>query len=90
MLKTRPLSSVTVIGDATCWRGFVVASMDSGDRFFMSYQGAGERKDGVFVRNKGTWSFSGGSGNSTAIGGKGTYTCIPSGCDFEGEYELTK
>jgi hypothetical protein len=79
-----------VIGDATIWRGYGVATMDSGDKFFMSYQGAGERKQGVFVRNKGTWSFTGGSGKLNGIKGEGTYTCTPSGCDFEGEYQLAK
>jgi hypothetical protein len=79
-----------VIGDTTGWRGFVVATMDSGDKFFMSYQGAGERKDGAMVSNKGTWSFTGGSGKLKGIKGKGTYTCSPSGCDFEGEYLLAK
>src|SRR5260370_39971053 len=41
-----------VIGDTTGWHGFFVATMDSGDKAFMSYQGAGERKDGAFVSNK--------------------------------------
>lgn len=79
-----------VIGDATSWRGFMVATMDSGDKFFILYQGAGERKRGAFVRNKGTRSFSGGSGRLNGIRGKGTYTCTPSGCDLEGEYQLAK
>jgi len=75
-------------------RGFHVATMDSGDKYFVWYQGAGELKGGALQSEKGTWGFTGGSGKLKGIKGKGTYTCTPSGdgltCEVEGEYQLAK
>jgi len=75
-------------------RGFHVATMDSGDKFFVWYLGAGESKDGALQSEKGTWGFTGGSGKLKGIKGKGTFTCAPSGdgvaCEVEGEYQLAK
>jgi hypothetical protein len=46
------------------------------------------------VHQKGTWSFTGGTGKLKGIKGKGTYTCTPSGdgvsCEIEGDYQLGK
>ena len=49
----------------------------------------GTLKDGVETAEKGTWSFTGGTGKLKGITGKGTYNCTPSGdgvsCDIEGQ-----
>ena len=83
-----------VSGNTSRARGFHVATMESGDKFFVWYQGTGTSKDGALVELKGNWGFTGGSGKLKGIKGKGTYTCTPSGdlisCEVEGEYELAK
>ena len=75
-------------------RGFHVATMESGDKFFVWYQGTSTNKEGAVVEVKGNWGFTGGSGKLKGIKGKGTFTCAPSGdalsCDVEGEYQLAK
>ncbi|HYY72632.1 MAG TPA: hypothetical protein VE778_03470, partial [Candidatus Bathyarchaeia archaeon] len=69
-----------------------VTTMESGDKFFVRYQGTGTNKDGAPVEVKGNWGFSGGSGKLKGVKGKGTYACKPEGdglsCDVEGEYQL--
>jgi hypothetical protein len=83
-----------VSGNTSRARGFHVATMESGDKFFVWYQGTGTSKDGAVVELKGNWGFTGGSGKLKGIKGKGTYTCAPSGdglsCEVEGEYQLAK
>lgn len=73
-------------------RGFHVATMESGDKFFVWYQGNSTSKDNAVVEVKGNWGFNGGSGKLKGIKGKGTFTCTPSGdglsCEVEGEYQL--
>ena len=66
-------------------RGCQVATMDSGDKVFISHEGTGtpEGQDG-------TWSITGGTGKLKGIKGKGTYSCSSSGCDIAGEYQLAK
>jgi hypothetical protein len=74
--------------------GMHVTTMESGDKYFVSYQGTGTLKDGALRSAKGTWMYTGGTGKLKGIKGKGTYTCAPSGdgvsCDIEGEYQLAK
>jgi hypothetical protein len=86
--------TVDASGNTSHAHGFHVATMESGDKFFVRYQGTGTSKDGAVVEVKGTWGFSGGTGKLKGIKGKGTYTCKPSGdglaCEVEGEYELAK
>src|SRR5256885_10700736 len=81
-------------GNFSRTRGFHVATMESGDKFFASYQGSGSSKGGTPVDAKGTWIFAGGTGKLKGIKGKGTFTCTPSGdgfsCEIEGEYQLAK
>lgn len=83
-----------ISGNTSRPRGFHVATMESGDKFFVSYTGAATNKDGAFVELKGTWAFTGGTGKLKGIKGKGTVTCTPLGdglsCDVEGEYQLAK
>jgi hypothetical protein len=83
-----------VSGNTVRARGVHVSTMDSGDKFFVSYQGTATTKDGALVSSKGTWSFNGGTGKLKGIKGKGTFTCTPSGdgnsCEVEGDYQLGK
>jgi hypothetical protein len=83
-----------ISGDTIRAHGFHVSTMDSGDKFFVWYQGTATAKDGALVSQKGTWGFTGGSGKLKGIKGKGTYTCAPSGdgssCEVEGDYQLGK
>ena len=74
-----------VSGDSIRAHGFQVVTMDSGDKVFVSHEGAGtpEGQDG-------TWSISGGTGKLKGVKGKGTYSCSSSGCDIAGEYQLAK
>jgi hypothetical protein len=87
-------TTTDISGDTARERGFHVSTMDSGDKFFVWYQGAATTKDGALVGSKGTWGFTGGSGKLKGIKGKGTYTCSPSGegfsCEVEGDYQLGK
>jgi hypothetical protein len=82
-------ATTDITGDSVRFRGFHVATMDSGDKFFAWYLGAGTSKDGA-LQSKGTWGFAGGSGKLKGIKGKGSFTCSASGCDVEGEYQLAK
>ncbi|HZV87174.1 MAG TPA: hypothetical protein VFF95_06485 [Candidatus Binatus sp.] len=74
-----------VSGDTVRARGYQVATMDSGDKVFVSHEGTGtpEGQDG-------TWAITGGTGKLKGLKGKGTYTCSSSGCDVAGEYQLAK
>jgi hypothetical protein len=83
-----------ISGNTARTRGFHVSTMDSGDKYFVWYQGTASMKEGTLVHQKGTWGFTGGTGKLKGIKGKGTYTCAPSGdgisCDVEGDYQLAK
>ena len=74
-----------VSGDSIRAHGCQVVTMDSGDKVFVSHEGAGtpEGQDG-------TWSISGGTGKLKGVKGKGTYSCSSSGCDIAGEYQPAK
>ncbi len=75
-------------------RGMHVTTMESGEKYFVSYQGTGTSKDGALQSAKGTWMYTGGTGKLKGIKGKGTYICAASGegvsCDVEGDYQLAK
>jgi hypothetical protein len=81
-------------GTTSRTRGTHVGTMESGDKYFVSYQGMGTVKDGAPTGDKGTWSYTGGTGKLKGITGKGTYSCTPSGdgfsCVIEGDYQLPK
>lgn len=83
-----------VSGSSIRARGVHVTTMESGDKYFVSYQGTGKVKDGVLQSAKGTWMYTGGTGKLKGIKGKGTYNCAVSGdgvaCEIEGEYQLAK
>lgn len=83
-----------ISGNTVRVRGVHVTTMDSGDKYFVRYQGTGTTKDVALVSSKGTWEYTGGTGKLKGIKGKGTYTCTPSGdassCEVEGDYQLAK
>jgi hypothetical protein len=83
-----------VSGNTARTRGFHVSTMDSGDKFFVWYQGNATMKDGALVSQKGTWGFTGGTGKLKGIKGKGTFECTGSGdgssCEVEGDYQIGK
>jgi hypothetical protein len=83
-----------ISGNTSHSRGFHVSTMDSGDKFFVSFQGTATMKEGALQSQKGTWGFNGGTGKLKGIKGKGTFTCAPSGdsvtCEVEGDYQLAK
>jgi hypothetical protein len=87
-------STEDISGDTARAHGFHVSTMDSGDKFFVWYQGTATMKDGALVSQKGTWGFTGGTGKLKGIKGKGTFTCSSSGdavsCEVEGDYQLAK
>ena len=74
--------------------GLHVATMESGDSFFVWYQATSTTKDNTVAEVKGNWRFAGGGGKLKGIKGKGTLACTPAGdglsCDVEGEYQLAK
>ena len=82
-----------ITGNTSKAHGVHVATMESGDKFFVWYTGTGTSKDGAVVEVKGSWGFSRGTGKLKGIKGKGTYNCAPSGdsleCKIEGDYQFT-
>ncbi len=74
-------------------RGYDIATMASGDKAFVRFQGAVTLKDGAVVTDDGKWSFSGGTGKLKGLKGVGTYKGkgTPEGgetFEIEGEYTL--
>ena len=87
----------TIVSDITATRsrdrGLGVATLTSGDKAFVQFQGTGTVKDNKPVTGEGTWSFSGGTGKLKGIKGKGTYKgkFNPDGSatfEIEGDYQL--
>jgi hypothetical protein len=62
-----------VNGEKAQDRGYVVITMDNGDKAFARYSGAAtSTKDGSNTA-EGTWSYTGGTGKLRGLTGKGTY-----------------
>jgi hypothetical protein len=82
-------ATMDITGNTARTHGYHVTTTDAGDKYFVSFQGTGTLQDGVETAEKGTWSFTGGTGKLKGITGKGTYNCTPSGdgvsCDIEGQ-----
>lgn len=80
-------------GDKAQERGYVVVTMDNGDKAFVRFQGTSTSKDGKPSSSDGTWSFTGGTGKLKGVTGKGTYKGT-TGSDgvfedhVEGEYAM--
>ena len=87
----------TVTGDVSGGkeqdRGYVVVTMDNGDKAFIRFTGNGTTaKDGA-TAGEGTWSYTGGTGKLRGLTGKGIYksTGNADGAQdhVEGEYTLS-
>ena len=94
-LKTKDYTG-TVTSDVNGGKGqdhgYVVITMDNGDKAFVRFTGSGTNaKDGT-TAGEGTWSYSGGTGKLRGLTGKGTYksTGNADGAQdhVEGEYAL--
>ena len=82
-----------VTGERSQDRGYVVMTMDNGDKAFVRFQGAGTSKPGGAHSGEGTWSYTGGTGKLKGLKGKGTYKSTGASADVtedqvEGEYTL--
>lgn len=96
--KTKEGTSVSfddMMGANYSGRGMHVSTMDSGDKIVVKFQGGGTIKDGKLTADKGTWTYSGGTGKLKGIKGKGTYAgkTNPDGTmtyEIEGDYVLPK
>src|SRR5882724_3591473 len=79
-------------GEKSQARGYVVVTMDNGDKAFVRFTGTGtSSKDGKMT-GEGSWSYTGGTGKLRGLTGKGTYKS--SGTEdnvedqVEGEYSV--
>ncbi len=94
-LKSKDYSPVflsDVSGEKGQDRGYVVVTMDNGDKAFLRFTGSGTTaKDGAST-GEGTWSYIGGTGKLRGLTGKGTYKSTGnadgSQDHVEGEYTL--
>jgi hypothetical protein len=73
--------------------GTYVAEMDNGDKFFVTFHESAMMKNGMPQGDKGTWSFTGGTGKLKGIIGKGTHTVTlnadgTSTVSVEGDYSV--
>ncbi|HEY3123599.1 MAG TPA: hypothetical protein VGK70_06015 [Thermoanaerobaculia bacterium] len=87
------VATADVKGDKASAHGVHVTTMASGDKAYVRFQGTGNSKEGKPVGEKGTWSFTGGSGKLKGLKGKGTYEGKPEAdgsmtYQVEGEYQL--
>jgi hypothetical protein len=74
-------------------RGYVVMTMDNGDKAYIRFQGTGTSKEGGVHSGEGTWTYTGGTGKLKGLKGKGTYKSTGASADatedqVEGEYSL--
>ena len=74
-------------------RGYVVMTMDNGDKAYIRFQGTGTSKEGGAHTGEGTWSYTGGTGKLKGLKGKGTFKSSGATADttedqVEGEYTL--
>ncbi len=74
-------------------RGYVVISMENGDKVYGRFQGMGSMKEGAPTNGEGAWSFTSGTGKVKGVKGKGTWKSsgAPNGdgeFQVEGEYSL--
>lgn len=82
-----------VTGGKSQDRGYVVMTMDNGDKAFVRFQGAGASTAGGVHSGEGTWSYTGGTGKLKGLKGKGTFKSSGTSADVsedqvEGEYSL--
>jgi hypothetical protein len=74
-------------------RGYVVGTMNNGDRYFLNYEGTATMNGNIPGHLEGKWTFTGGSGHLKHLQGSGTYEAHPTPegrMEFviQGNYEL--
>ena len=84
-----------VNGDTTKGHGYVVGTMDNGDKMYVSIQSSGTMKDGKMQGAHGTFALTGGTGKLKGIKGKGTFKGTPAddgtaSYDVVGTYQAPK
>jgi len=87
------VAAIEVNGNKSTTRGVHITTMASGDKAHVRFQGTSTSKDGKPETDKGTWSFTGGTGKLKGLKGKGTYDGKPEAdgsmtYQIEGEYSL--
>jgi len=95
-LKTKSYYAVVssdAMGDKGADRGYVIVTMENGDKAFVKFQGSSMSKNGAPDTDEGTWSYTGGTGKLKGLKGKGTYKGKMVAADnfedtIEGEYSL--
>jgi hypothetical protein len=84
--------SSDVTGEKSQDRGYVVMTMDNGDKAFVRFTGTGTSKAGGAHSGEGTWIYTGGTGKLKGLKGKGTFkssgTADSTEDQVEGEYTL--
>ena len=88
-------STNDINGGRTRDQGYVIGTMENGDKFYVTHQGAGSMKPGAPATYEGKWSFTGGTGKLKGIKGSGTYKGTVSAdggavTEVEGEYTVPK
>src|ERR1035441_363670 len=72
-LTSAASAAAGVSGEKAQERGYVVITMDNGDKAFVRFTGSGANaKDGA-TAGEGTWSYTGGTGKLRGLTGKGAY-----------------
>lgn len=87
------IASDDIRGELARGRGYVVDTMTSGDKAFVSFVGTTTLKNSLPQALEGRWRYTGGTGKLKGIKGTGTYkgTGAEDGSvtyEVEGEYEL--
>ncbi|HSB37008.1 MAG TPA: hypothetical protein VLH41_09020 [Thermoanaerobaculia bacterium] len=80
-------------GGVSADQGYHTGTVSNGDTYWVRFQGTSTMANGALQSQKGTWSFTGGTGKLKGLQGKGTYktTASPDGTssvEVEGEYKL--
>ena len=84
-----------VNGDISTGQGYVVGTMDNGDKMYVSIQTLGIMKDGKMQSARGTFALAGGTGKLKGVKGRGTFKGTPAedgttSYDVVGVYETPK
>jgi hypothetical protein len=87
------VTSADAMGSTISERGYHVATMDSGDKFFVRYQGTTKANKEGTAAFEGKWTFVNGTGKLKGIKGGGTYKGTGSAdgsgnIEVEGEYSV--
>ena len=87
------VTSADAMGSTISERGYHVATMDSGDKFFVRYQGTIKANKEGTAAFEGKWTFISGTGKLKGIKGGGTYKGTGSAdgggnIEVEGEYSV--